>query len=203
MKRLLGWMAGLVVLIVAILCGLALLQPDRFRVERSIEIAAPPDPIFGLIHDFTQWVKWSPWEKLDPDMKRTYGNPFSGMGASYAWSGNDEVGEGRMRISTARMPNGIFIELFMTRPWPTENRVEFKFEPGPAGTRLTWAIQGPVPFPSRVLSLFRGHEQSIGPRLEQGLMNLKQVVEADARTRPAPAPAAVKGQGNEPGAAVR
>lgn len=180
MRRILVWLASLVLLAFALVAGLALLQPDRFRVERSIEIAAPPEQIFPLVEDFTQWVKWSPWEHLDPDMKRLFGNPFRGMGSTYSWSGNDQVGEGRMKMRTARLPNGIFIDLSFVRPWKAENQVEFKFDPVPAGTRVTWAMQGPQPFLARAMSLFVKPDAMIGPDFETGLLNLKREAEAEA-----------------------
>ena len=122
MKRLLIGIAAVVLLGLALIAGAALLQPERFRVERSVEIAAPPERVFPLVEDFTQWGKWSPWEHLDPDMKRLFGNPFRGMGASYSWSGNDQVGEGRMKMRTARLPNGVFIDVTFLRPWQAQNQ---------------------------------------------------------------------------------
>ena len=184
MKRLLVWLASVVLLSFALVAGLALLQPDRFRVERSIEIAVPPDRAFPFVEDFTQWVKWSPWEHLDPDMKRLFGNPFRGMGATYRWSGNDKVGEGRMKITTARLPNGIFIDLSFIRPWKAENQAEFKFDPSPAGTRVTWIMHGPMPFMARVMNLFYDFDRMIGPDFEKGLANLKRTAETEAAAQP-------------------
>lgn len=189
MRRLLVWLASLILLAVVLVSGLALLQPDRFRVERSIEISTPAERVFPLVEDFTQWVKWSPWEHLDPNMKRLFGNPFRGMGATYSWSGNDQVGEGRMKMRTARLPNGIFIDLSFVRPWQAENQVEFQFAPAPAGTRVTWSMQGPQPFLAQVMSLFFSPEKLVGPDFEKGLLNLKRAAEAEAGTgKPAEAP---------------
>lgn len=180
MKRLLVSLASIVLLVIAVVGGLALLQPDRFRVERSVEIAVPPERVFPFVEDFTQWVKWSPWEHLDPNMKRLFGNPFRGMGATYSWSGNDEVGEGRMKITTARLPNGVFINLSFLKPWKAENQVEFKFDPTPTGSRVTWLMHGPMPFSARVMSLFKSFDAMIGPDFDKGLANLKRTAEAEA-----------------------
>src|SRR5215475_5265322 len=77
---------GVVVVVLAVIIAT---RPSTFRVERSTRIAAPPDVVFGLVNDFHAWDRWSPWAKLDPGMKTTYGGPSVGQGATYAWSGND------------------------------------------------------------------------------------------------------------------
>lgn len=91
---------GVVVFLVAVL-GYAATQPDSFSVERTISISAPPEKVFAHLNDFHAWDAWSPWAKLDPAMKTTYGGPASGPGATYEWTGNSDVGTGRMEITGA------------------------------------------------------------------------------------------------------
>src|ERR1700694_5312410 len=90
----------IVVLIAGVLI-LAATKPDNFRVQRAASIKAPPEKIFALIDDFKAWTVWSPWEKKDPALKRTYGAATSGKGAHYGWEGNGDVGQGRMDIVEA------------------------------------------------------------------------------------------------------
>ncbi|HEV7707120.1 MAG TPA: SRPBCC family protein, partial [Asanoa sp.] len=71
---------------------------DTYTVSRSIDIAAPPARIYPKIADFHNWTQWSPWEDMDPDIKREYSGAESGLGAAYAWSGNTKAGKGRMEI---------------------------------------------------------------------------------------------------------
>ena len=92
---------ALVVIVVGLVTVIAL-QPARYRVSRSTTIAAPAPVVFGQVNDFHRWTAWSPWEKIDPAMKRTYEGPPAGVGASYAWAGKGEVGEGRMTIVESR-----------------------------------------------------------------------------------------------------
>src|SRR5438552_4706248 len=102
------------VLIAAILVYAAT-RPDEFRVQRATSIKAPPEKIFALINDFRRWDSWSPWEKMDPAMKRTYSGAASGKGAVYAWQGNSKVGEGRMEIADTS-PSKIAIKLDFLKP---------------------------------------------------------------------------------------
>ncbi len=71
-----------VVLLVALL-AFAASKPDRLRVQRATSIKAPPEKIFPLINDFHSWDRWSPYERLDPAMKKTHSGAASGEGAVY------------------------------------------------------------------------------------------------------------------------
>ena len=93
--------ALIVVIALAVLLAFAATRPDTFRVERQTTIQAPPDKIFAHLQDFHKWGEWSPWEKLDPAMKRTFSGTASGKGAVYAWDGNGKAGAGRMEILKA------------------------------------------------------------------------------------------------------
>ena len=90
--------AVIIVTLIAVVLIYAATRPDTFRIERSTSIKAPPEKIFPLINDFRQWEAWSPWEKIDPAVKRSYSGADSGKGAVYAWQGNKDIGQGRMEI---------------------------------------------------------------------------------------------------------
>ncbi len=96
---------------IAAVLGFAATRPNTFRVQREIDIKAPPEKVFALINDFHRWTAWSPWEKRDPAMKRAYGGPANGKGANYAWDGSREVGAGRMEIVDSTSPSRIQIQL--------------------------------------------------------------------------------------------
>lgn len=185
MIRRLAWLASLLVLTFALVAGLALTQPDRFAIERSVEIATPAEEIFPLVEDLMQWPRWSPWEHLDPAVTRTFGNPFRGAGAIYIWSGNREIGEGRIRITSSRPPTAIYLLTETQRPWTARSRGEFRFEPTAVGTRVTWLVQGELPFTARVINLFADRISGLGDQLASGLDNLKREAQAGA-ARPGP-----------------
>ena len=107
---------GVVVLILIVL-GLAAMQPDSFRVQRAITIKAPPEKIMPLISDFHNWPQWSPWEKLDPAMQRTFSGAPKDVGAVYEWKGNKDVGSGRMEIAGMTPPNKVDIKLVFLEPF--------------------------------------------------------------------------------------
>ena len=186
----------IVVAIVAVL-GFAATRPDSFRVQREVDIKAPPEKVFALIDDFHHWTAWSPWEKLDPAMKRIYGGPTNGKGANYAWEGSSKVGAGRggiddlhapgadlagafprMEIVDTASPARIQIQLDFLKPFEAHNTAEFTLRPAGDLTHVTWAMYGPSPFISKVMGLFFSMDAVIGKDFEAGLANLKSAAES-------------------------
>jgi len=164
------------VLIVGVLV-LAAMKPDSFRVERSASIKAPPEKIFPLINDFHNWGAWSPWEKMDPTMKRTHSGAPSGKGAVYEWEGNSKVGAGRMEILETTPPSNARIQLDFIKPFEGHNIAEYTLQPQGDGTTVTWAMYGPAPFMSKLMQVFVSMDSMIGKDFEAGLANMKAIAE--------------------------
>ena len=165
-----------VVLLAAVLVAAAM-RPDDFSVQRSVSIKAPPDKIYPMLVDFRQWPAWSPWEKLDPDMKRTLSGPASGPGASYEWQGSGKVGAGRMEIKEAAVPTKVAIQLDFIKPFEGHNVTDFTLVPRGEQTEVTWLMHGPAPFVSKLMGLFVDMDKMIGKDFEAGLANLKAATE--------------------------
>jgi len=166
----------LVVLIAALL-AFAATKPDTFSVERTATINAPPEKIFPLIADFHQWQTWSPWEKIDPTMVRTFSGAPSGHGAVYAWEGQGKAGAGRMEITSASAPSKVEIKLDFIKPFESSNVVDFTLEPEGDATKVTWSMTGPSAFITKIMCVFVSMDKMIGPDFERGLANLKAAAE--------------------------
>jgi uncharacterized protein YndB with AHSA1/START domain len=168
---------GVVGLIVGLLI-FATTQPDTFRVQRSALMNAPPEKVFALVNNLQSWAAWSPWEKIDPALKRTYGGAASGQGAWYEWEGNREVGKGRMEITKASPPSYIVIKLEFIEPFEAHNTAEFTLEDKKGGsTDVTWAMRGPNPYMAKVIHLVFSMDSMVGRQFEAGLANLRTLVE--------------------------
>ena len=166
-----------VVIILVVILGLAAMKPDNFAVKREITIKAPPEKIVALVSDFHNWGSWSPWEHLDPKMKRTLSGAPNGKGAVYAWEGNDDVGAGRMEITDVTMPAKVDIKLDFLKPFESHNTAEFTLAPQGDATLVTWNMTGPMPFISKIMSVFTSMDAMIGKDFEKGLANMKAVAE--------------------------
>ena len=158
----------------------AAMKPDEFRVERSIVIRAPADRIFPLINDLRAFSTWSPYETIDPDMQRSYSDPASGVGAFYAWQGNDQVGQGRMEIIRSTAPDSVLIRLDFQSPMEAHNTASFTLAPESDATRVSWSMFGPAPFMSKIITVFFNMDSMVGGLFSEGLANLKQLVEKQA-----------------------
>ncbi|SFB11795.1 Polyketide cyclase / dehydrase and lipid transport [Collimonas sp. OK607] len=166
----------IVVVVLAGIFGYAATRPDTFRVQRTISIKAPPEKIFARVNDFHEWGSWSPYEKLDPAMKRTFSGAASGKGAAYAWEGSDKVGAGRMEISDTS-PSKTLIKLDFSKPFKSSNTAEFSVDAQGGSSNVTWSMYGPSPYISKVMGLFFSMDSMIGKDFETGLANLKTAVE--------------------------
>lgn len=173
----------LVIVVIALVVFVLLFattRPDTFRVERSARIKAPAATIFALLDDFRRWPEWSPWEKLDPAMQRTLSGPARATGAAYAWDGNKQVGQGRMEIIGAEPPSHLVIKLDFLRPFEAHNTAEFTLTAAGDDTEVLWAMHGPMPYISKLMSVFVSMDRMVGPDFERGLANLKALAEAPA-----------------------
>ena len=170
---------ALIVIVVAVaaLFGFAATRPDSFSVQHSAVIKAPPEKIHGLINAFTNWPRWSPWEKLDPAMQRTLTGPPAGVGSAYAWSGNSEAGAGRMEITDSQVPGKVTIKLDFIKPFEGHNTAEFTLVPQGDGTEVRWRMFGPSPFITKLMGVFVSMDSLIGKDFEAGLANLKAEAE--------------------------
>ena len=169
--------ALLVVVLLAVLLGFAATKPDTFRVQREISIKAPPEKVFAVINDFHNWGSWSPWEKLDPTMKKTHSGPENGQGSVYEWEGNNDVGKGRMEITETSPAAKIMMKLDFLKPFEAHNFAEFTLEAKGDSTNLTWATYGPNPYFFKLISVFCSMDSMMGKDFETGLSNLKNIVE--------------------------
>ena len=167
---------AIVVVVIAGILIHAATKPDSFRVQRVVLVDAPPDKVFPLIGDLKAWSAWSPYEKKDPAMKRTYGAVTAGKGATYAWEGNKDVGQGSMEIVESG-PRKVLIKLDFLKPFEAHNMAEFLLDPKGDGTSVTWAIQGPSPYISKVIGTFMDFDDMIGRDFDKGLADLKAAAE--------------------------
>ncbi|MFN0162054.1 MAG: SRPBCC family protein [Burkholderiales bacterium] len=162
---------------VAALLLFAATRPDSFSMERSTSIAASPDKVFALINDLKGFNTWNPWALKDPTTKLTYeGSSTAGVGAAYTWQGS-ATGAGRMEIIESAAPQKVVARLEFKEPMTATNRVEFTLAPQAGATTVTWAMSGPMPFMSKLMSVFMSFDKMVGPDFEAGLANLKKLAE--------------------------
>ena len=175
---------ALILVVVVVLCVVIAMQPADFTITRSTEINASTDKVFELVNDFHKWDQWSPWAKLDPNMKVTYSGADSGVGAEYSWSGNDEVGEGKMTIKSNHPPKQIVINLEFIKPFAAKNLTGFDFRAEGEKTNVTWSMIGKKNFMTKAFCLVMDMDKMVGGDFEKGLAQMKTVAEAAPKPQP-------------------
>lgn len=155
----------------------AAFQPNTFLISRSVSINAAPEKIYPYMNDFHKGDLWSPYEKKDPTMKRTFSGPASGKGAVYEFDGNKEVGKGRLEIIEAVPPTKIVLTLDMIEPMKGRNIVEYTLEPQGSSTKVTWSMRGRNNYLSKLICTFINVDKMVGGDFETGLANLKALME--------------------------
>lgn len=154
-------------LLIAVVFIIAAFRPPGFRVTRSTPISAPPATVFSQVNDFHRWQAWSPWEKLDPALKRVYSGAPAGPGAVYAWEGNREVGAGCMTIMDSRPADLIRIKLEFLKPMAAVSTAEFTFKPEGGSTVVGWNMAGHSNYVCRVVGLFMKMDKMVGGQFEK------------------------------------
>ncbi|MCP3141491.1 SRPBCC family protein [Pyxidicoccus xibeiensis] len=179
LKKLLGGLAA----VILVLVGVIATRPAAFTYQRSATLPVSADVAFALVNDFHRWNEWSPWDNLDPNQKRTFTGAESGTGASYAWAGNDQVGEGRMTIEESKPNERVTIKLEFLKPWTATNTTTFAFKPVEGGTEVVWAMSGTNDFMGKAMCLVMDMDAMIGKDFEKGLASMKTAAEAEAKKR--------------------
>lgn len=172
---LIGVAAILVIFIIVVA-----MQPNDFRTTRSLPMAGPASAAFDQVNDLHNWADWSPWAKMDPNMKLTYDGPRTGTGAKYAWVGNKQVGEGRMTIIESRPSDLVRLKLEFLKPFTATNEAEFTFKPEGNKTNVTWSMIGKKNFVFKAMGLLMNMDKMVGNDFEKGLAGIKTIVEKTA-----------------------
>jgi hypothetical protein len=163
---------------IVIIAVMAMLKPDTFRISRSLRINAPSARIFSEINNLDLWSHWSPWQAKDPAMQKTFGPVRVGKDAWMEWSGNKEVGSGRMTIIETQEPSRVGMQLDFKTPMKATNMAEFTLAEKDGQTTVTWSLTGRSDFIGKVFDVLMNLDRVVGRDFESGLENLRKRVEA-------------------------
>lgn len=176
MLKILSGIAAVIGLAILVVLIMAAAKPDEFQVARSVSIKASPERIAAYINDLRRHVEWSPWEKMDPGMARSYSGSPVGVGQHYDWDSKKDVGAGSLHI-TEITATRTKMNLDFVRPFKSNNFVDFAFEPKGEATQVTWTMRGVTPYWAKIMHVFVDAEKMVGGAFDQGLSDLKQLAE--------------------------
>jgi hypothetical protein len=166
----------IVVVLILIVVGYGLSLSGEAQMERSTVIYAPVEKVFNSVNTFANVKEWSPWMKIDPDVKIEFSGPEYGTGAKYSWASEmPELDKGTQEILESS--DGNYVKTQMVFAIPGEFYAEYILEPADGGTKLTWTYDGKVEGLMWKI-LMSGTEAQLGPMYEQGLADLKTYIES-------------------------
>ncbi|MGJ0509506.1 MAG: SRPBCC family protein [Methylocystis sp.] len=171
----------LVLSAVSALIAYVSLQPNTFRIARSAVIDAPAQRIYPLINDLHEWPRWSPWSRLHPQQTVTYDGSPLGAGAIMSWAGDKKVGAGKMKIAESSQNERIRIKIQFLKPMKAIHDVQFDLKPlSETRTEVVWTMSGRNEFLAKAIHAFMNMDRMVGGQFEEGLANLKALVETPA-----------------------
>lgn len=177
MKKIAFTVVGVLVVAVG---ALGVIAPKDIHVEREILIERPKDPVFQYLKFLRNQSAWSPWEKKDPQMQKTFQGEDGTVGFISAWSGNDEVGVGEQEIKNIVEGERIETELRFKKPMEDTSMAYIATEAlGENQTKVRWGMKNNVPFPGNIFFFLLNVQAKLGKDFDDGLGQLKAVVEAN------------------------
>ena len=165
-------------LTIVVVMAIAALQPDSYTVERSRTMAVAPEAIVPHVTDLREWAEWNPWAEIDPDAELDFSEPPAGEGAWYTWKGNEDMGSGKMTVTSVG-EGRVDYDLEFIEPFESEADVTIEWAPSGEGTKVTWSMEGHNDFGAKVAGLFVAFEKAIGRDFEDGLANLEAAASAE------------------------
>lgn len=175
MKLLLKVVLIFVLVVAAVGVGGGMLLSPKFTVTRSVVVNASAERVYALVASPRQWRHWSVWNQRDPAMQISYEGPEAGPGAVWAWKSTSE-GDGRMRFTAADPGRRVAYELYFP-DFETTSLGEFRFEPAPGGTRVTWVMNGDMGRNPLFRWFALNADSMVGKDFDAGLANLKALAE--------------------------
>lgn len=169
-----------VVAVIGVIALIASTKPDQWTIQRQGTVPGALAKVFPYMDDLRKFNEWSPWAKLDPTMKLTYGGPASGSGANFRWEGNRKVGMGRMTVTESRPNDLVRGRLDFYKPMKCTNTQEFVLKPEGSQTSVIWTATGNAPFVFKLMLVFASVDKMMGKDFEKGLANLRGVVGGSA-----------------------
>lgn len=169
---------GIIALAVIAVVITAMLRPRTFSISRTIEIAAPAGTVFPLIDSMRAFNRWNPFLKPDPNAQVAYSGPEHGIGAAQDWSGNSQIGSGRVEITDSVADRAVAMRLIMRAPIAAENAVQFALDSHAGTTRVTWTMSGESSLLPRIIHLFISMDRMVGDRFVEGLRALRALAES-------------------------
>lgn len=167
--------AGIIVLLLVV----AIFVNGKYAVEREVTINKPKQQVYDYVKYLKNQNQFSVWAKIDPEMKTEFRGEDGMVGFVSAWdSQNKKAGKGEQKILKIDEGNRIDYELHFIKPFESTDYASMEFTAVNDSTTLVkWSFNGEMKFPMKLMLLFMNMEKMLAPDLQNGLVNLKTILE--------------------------
>jgi effector-binding domain-containing protein/uncharacterized protein YndB with AHSA1/START domain len=171
----LGWF---LLSVIAVTTILSLILPVKQRIKRSVTINAPVAEVYQLLSKLENFNQWAVWNLHDSSMKNTISGTDGEVGAINSWVGDPAVsGEGKMEIIKLEINKKIGCSITFIKPKKINAESDFELEDINGQTKLTWQFDVMTPRPWNIFNLFSSLDSKMGKDFDDGLANLKALIE--------------------------
>ncbi|KMQ64676.1 polyketide cyclase [Chryseobacterium angstadtii] len=147
--------------------------------EKSISINAPTETVWHQTNTLKAMDQWSPWNDLDPGMKKDWSGTTGQIGEKVCWDSQKEAaGKGCQEIKKIDAAGKrIDTDIQFLTPYKSEAHTYVKIIPEGSGSKVTWGFISKIPYPFTVMKMFTNMEGAIGKDYQKGLSRLKELSE--------------------------
>jgi hypothetical protein len=179
MKKVLKITGIVILILVAIPLIVALFVKKAYHVEREVIINKPKEVVYDYVKFLKNQDNYSVWLKMDPNAKKEYKGTDGTVGFVSAWSSdNKDLGKGEQEIKGIKEGERIDYELRFKEPMESTEKAWMTLEsPDSTSAKVIWGFNGKMNYPMNLMMLFMDFEGMIGKDLQNGLDNLKEILE--------------------------
>jgi len=171
---------GLVLVgIIVLLLITGLFVDGKYAVEREVTINKPKQVVFDYVKFLKNQNQFSVWAKIDPAMKTEFRGEDATVGFVSAWdSENPDAGKGEQKIVKIDEGSRIDYEIHFIEPMESTDFAYMTFAaPNDSTTSVKWGFHGEMKYPMNLMLLAMDMEKMLAPDLQNGLNNLKALLE--------------------------
>lgn len=171
---------GLVLVgIIALVLITGLFVDGKYAVEREVTINKPKQEVFDYLKYLKNQSNFSVWAKIDPAMKTEFRGDDGTVGFVSAWdSENPDAGKGEQKIVEIAVGERIDYELHFIEPFESTDYAYLTTSAvNDSVTEVKWGFKGEMKYPMNLMLLTMNMEKMLAPDLENGLKNLKAILE--------------------------
>jgi len=167
------------VLAFVLITGLFL--PKEYTLSRTVTIERSNADVYNYVKYLKNQSYYNVWAQMDPNQITTYTGEDGQVGFTSAWKSEvDSVGAGSQTIVAMNEGASIDYEIIFTEPFESTMQTSMVFAPvDSSSTKLTWNFRGDMNYPFNVMLLVYDMEKTLGKDLQQGLNNVKAILEKD------------------------